>query len=72
VRSSGSGTPSSDGLGGASNASVFSQSLSSMRSRHVSAFAHCGEAMIASWKGISVLTPPIWNSSSARSIRCVA
>ena len=53
-------------------ASDLSHLLSSMRSRQVSPLAHCSEAMIALWNGISVVTPSISNSSSARSIRAVA
>ena len=50
----------------------MSQSLSSIRSRQVSPFAHCSVARIARWKGISVVSPPISYSPSARSMRRVA
>ena len=54
------------------NASVLSQSLSSTRSRQVSALAHCSVASNALWNGISVLSPSISYSPSARSMRLVA
>ena len=64
--------PSSSALEGAGTASPFSHARSSIRSRHVSARAHCAEAMIALWNGSSVRTPSISNSCKARSMRRVA
>src|SRR5215207_9972267 len=60
------GSSSSFGFGGASNASVLSQLLSSSRSRHVSPLAHCSVCSSATWNGIRVLSPSISNSLSAR------
>jgi hypothetical protein len=50
----------------------LTQSGSSSRSRQVSPCAHCSVARIVSWNGISVVSPSIRYSPSARIIRAVA